>query len=54
MTEKDIRRIAREEALKVLREYLARMQARKVSEAKREQANHAAAMEEAFGPHGQG
>lgn len=54
MTEADIRRIAREEAQKVLREYLEDRRRRRLQRMAAEERNHEEAMEAAFGPHGQG
>lgn len=50
MNEEDIRRVARQEAQAVLKEYLA-AQRRK---AKEEERAHQEALEDAFGVHGQG
>ena len=54
MTEEQIRVIAREEAQRVLREFIKQRAAVKEARLVREERLHAAALAEAYGPHGQG
>ena len=54
MTEEQTRVIAREEAQRVLREFIEQRTAALKARQVREERSHAAAMDEARGPYGQG